>query len=503
MSNNYWEDRFNRLENNIYKNVTVDLKEFKTNSDKIKRRLDKDIRYWVNRIAINNNIDYNTAKTLLDNELLEEFKYTLDDYIRIGEENSINAKWVNQLENMSSKYHISRLKSLQIMLENYTNEAINNISKTADKIIPNSYVESFYKSLYELEKGIGINHDLYAVDYNQLDILLHNPWADDGMDFSSRIWGKYRNELNTFLQQSMMDIIVRGVHPDKVIPRMVHKFKVLDSNAENLLRTETAYFSSLAQEKSFKILDVEMYQISATLDVKTSEICRGMDRKVFKMSDHKIGITAPPFHNRCRTSKVPYFDDLEGTRTYRDKTGKNRRIDRNISYKEWYEKYVKTDKEYLLQEKMWYNRHKDKYQYDKYKLSGVNVPKSFKEFQYLKYNNPEIWKDTKLRYSIKSEYNLKIHDGRQGKHIKGHNNYNSKGYLLESISPQDLIDKYAGTGRLVRDSNNKWTSKEMIIGEKNIGYYIDLKTKEKSITKKFSISYSKKYGTHIIPRKDE
>lgn len=44
--------------------------------------------------------------------------------------------------------------------------------------------------------------------------------------------------------------------------------------------TESAAFSSIAQKDCFKDLGVEEYEIIATLDSKTSDICQALDGKV-------------------------------------------------------------------------------------------------------------------------------------------------------------------------------------------------------------------------------
>ena len=61
---------------------------------------------------------------------------------------------------------------------------------------------------------------------------------------------------------------------------------------------------------------------------------------------------------------------------------------------------------------------------------------------------------------------------------------------------------YAGTGKLRRDSKDKWTSKEFIVADKYIGVVIDPVTGEEIKTKRFSIHYAKN-GTHIVPRKED
>ncbi|EQH66528.1 phage head morphogenesis, SPP1 gp7 family domain protein [Clostridioides difficile DA00273] len=71
--------------------------------------------------------------------------------------------------------------------------------------------------------------------------------------------------------------------------------------------TESAFFASASRKDCFNDLDVEKYEIIATLDLRTSNICRELDGKVFDMKDYQVGITAPPFHCRCRTTTAPFL----------------------------------------------------------------------------------------------------------------------------------------------------------------------------------------------------
>lgn len=90
--------------------------------------------------------------------------------------------------------------------------------------------------------------------------------------------------------------------------------------------------------------------------------------------------------------------------------------------------------------------------------------------------------------------NTTVHEGRQGKHIVGHNNYiegNSRFYGT-SKDAQALIDKYAGTGTKINDN------KERIDFERVIGQYYSIKTHHYYDTTMGMIHYSTK-GCHIVP----
>lgn len=109
-------------------------------------------------------------------------------------------------------------------------------------------------------------------------------------------------------------------------------------------------------------------------------------------------------------------------------------------------------------------------------------------------------KDKKLLDKIKAEYNLNIHEGRQGKHIIGHNNYKGKSYLLDGVNPQELVNRYAGTDEIRRFDSGNWIKKQFFEHSDYIGVVVDSKTGRKTKTKYFLIDYSREKGTHIVPR---
>ncbi len=138
--------------------------------------------------------------------------------------------------------------------------------------------------------------------------------------------------------------LVLGGDPQKAINAIAKKMNVSKNNAGRLVMTEEAYFSSAAQKDAFNELGVEQFEIVATLDAVTSEICQAMDRHRYPMKDFEPGVTAPPFHPWCRSTTVPYFDEdfgQIGERTARDEEmGKTYYIPDDMNYQEWKQTFV-------------------------------------------------------------------------------------------------------------------------------------------------------------------
>jgi SPP1 gp7 family putative phage head morphogenesis protein len=131
-----------------------------------------------------------------------------------------------------------------------------------------------------------------------------------------------------------------GRSPDEAIKAIANKMKTSKNQAGRLVMTESAFFSSQSQGDAFNQLDVEQYEIVATLDSRTSEICQELDGQVFDMKDFQPGVTAPPFHVWCRTTTVPHFDDNYTERAARGADGKTYYVPGDMKYPDWKKTFV-------------------------------------------------------------------------------------------------------------------------------------------------------------------
>ena len=200
-----------------------------------------------------------------------------------------------------------------------------------------------------MQKGFNIGWEIGQIDERKLEKFISKPWATDGKHFSERIWNS-RTQLVSELHNQLTRTCILGKPPDDAIKAISKKFNTSKNQAGRLVMTEQAYFHSVAQQEAFKELDVEEFEVVATLDNLTSEICQEMDGKHSPMKDYEPGVTAPPFHPWCRSVTVPYFDDDfdVGERAARGADGETYYVPSDMKYSEWKEQYVDNTRENVI-----------------------------------------------------------------------------------------------------------------------------------------------------------
>lgn len=370
----YWKNRFVEIEEATHQTSVKKTMDIQEQFDKSQKIIEEKINAWYQRYADNNNISLLEARKSLNDKELKELKWDVEEYIKKGRENAFSGEWVKELENASAKAHISRLEALELQCRQQAEVAFGNLNDEVSKHIKDVYKESYYRTAYEIQKGVGVGSNFAALNDRLIEKVVNKPWLADGKNFSDRIWGN-KTQLINQLHTSLSQMCITGAGPDKAISQIASKMNVSKANAGRLVMTESAYFSSAAQKECFKELDVERYEIVATLDGHTSDICQEMDGKVFKMSEYEEGVTAPPFHVNCRSCTAPYFDDefAKGEqRAARDEDGNTYYVPADMTYKEWKKKYVKSElRERSLRTKRSFQKGAGKKYEDKYNY-GVN-----------------------------------------------------------------------------------------------------------------------------------
>lgn len=341
-SSKYWSRRFEAIEDLEHRSATRLYRELEKEFEKAERDITKLVDEWYERL-LRNNEDLTPAdvKKFISESQLKEFKWEVEDYINYGKKHSSNKQWMNQLENASARVHINQLDMVKMQVNNRLEVLYQGYDSKLAKFAEQAITGTYYHSMFEIQKGFNVGWKIQAFDERRLEKIMQFPWSVDDKTFSKNIWDN-KDLLVNNLHKELTQMTLRGGRPDEAIENMSRLMNTSKGNARRLVMTESSYFYSAGQEEVYEELDVERYQIVATLDSKTSKICQSLDLEVYKMSEYEIGVTAPPFHPYCRTVTVPYFDDdfTIGERAARGTDGKVYYVPGNMKYEDWLEEFV-------------------------------------------------------------------------------------------------------------------------------------------------------------------
>lgn len=302
--------------------------------------IQRSIEVFYNRFADNNGlVSLSDARKMLDGSELKEFRMGVERFTELAKDN-LDGRWTKVLNNASYKVRVSRLQALQIEME-ASIQSLNVAQNTSmTGLLSDIYQDTYYRTIYDVQKGIGIGTSFAKIDADTVDIIIKRPWLEN--NFSSRIWGDNRRLVQN-LQTEFTQAIIRGEPSKKVARQISQRMGVGLRAANRLARTEAAHIQNEASFKGYRVSGVvQKYEFLATLDEKTCSICGPLDGKVFTLAEREVAVTFPPVHANCRCDTVPYFEDEidPGERIARNDKGETYYVPGNMSYEEWQKKYA-------------------------------------------------------------------------------------------------------------------------------------------------------------------
>ncbi|MDE1692220.1 minor capsid protein [Streptococcus suis] len=270
--------------------------------------------------------------------------------LKLALQNTTDSEEIRQLLILldSAPYasRIERYEALQREVDNLSTQlykAENGVSRSFyDDFIPDAY----YHSIFDLQQQSGVAFAFNRIDPEEIRAIQQRPWL--GANYSERIWGNTQTLANE-LQKQLAVSLLTGQSVRETAEAIEAQFGKGSQNARRLVRTETSHFHAEMEAKAYEEADVEYYRFLATLDLRTSSICREHDGKIYKVSERITGKNYPPLHPWCRSDTIASDDSewlAKATRSARDPvTGKTIQVPGDMTYKDWYAKNVEQPKE--------------------------------------------------------------------------------------------------------------------------------------------------------------
>lgn len=150
-----------------------------------------------------------------------------------------------------------------------------------------------------------------AINEPALKELVRTPF--NGYNYSQQLWGNTDNLVKD-LKKVLRAGFVRGDHPRTMARDLAQKYKVANSRAETLIRTDGTMIVNRSAIQRYKDAGLKYYRILVHLDNRTTEICKRIhaEDKRYLIDEMQAGVNAPPFHFNCRSGVIPDEEELNG-----------------------------------------------------------------------------------------------------------------------------------------------------------------------------------------------
>ena len=307
------------------------------------RNMQKQVDYEVKRIyeRYGNEYGMSYADAVKDiaNSQYKEWRYTLQEYME-----RINAtgdeELLRELNTLSARSRATRWQQVETAIKVNASELAAKQEQLVEKLLGDQYQRAYYGQVFDIQTGLGFGKALEMLNSRQVAETLAYPWS--GANFSERIWGA-KGRLTNTLRQTLTEGLIQGQDTRQMAQRIQAAMGSSFKQAETLIRTETAHIIEQGTMDGYGAADVDKYEILATLDKRTSQICQHQDGKVYAVKDAKVGINMPPFHVRCRTTTVAVIDEDDaegGLRAAKDGEGGYQLVPASMKYEQWYDRHV-------------------------------------------------------------------------------------------------------------------------------------------------------------------
>lgn len=372
----------------------------------ISLELDEIFERYQKKHKLSDDEAYRLLNSMKDKASLDELKATL----KSGSSDKTKVEILAELESPAYQARLERLQQLQnqldLTMQNvYQQEKVKSTGHYVD--LAN---EAYYRSIFDIQQRTGLGFGFNLISPAAIDRVINSKWS--GANYSTRIWHN-TGALAQDLKEELLLSLITGRTDRETADIIANKFATGASQARRLVRTESCNLANQMEMASYEECGIEHYRFVATLDLKTSSICRNLDGERFKVSEQQPGLNCPPMHPWCRSATICDIGDEELAQMMRwardPVTGKTNMVPADMTYGEWYERNVQGRPEAELNEKMIQNRPADRQQFERYKgILGEDTPKTLDSFQKIKYADSQEYGILKAQYKGMSYYSKAI-----------------------------------------------------------------------------------------------
>ena len=250
------------------------------------------------------------------------------------------------LDSPAYAYRMKRLERLNADLDLMRSSIYLSEKQGSDDFYGDLMKDSYYKATFDLQQQTGLAYHFSGLPETEIKRLQGLKWT--GEAYSDRIWSN-TGALASSVKDELLVSLMTGRSVRDTSQAIAERFEAGQNKARRLVRTESAFFHNQMELLSYEDAEITRYKFVAVLDKRTSHICQQHDNKVYNTDEAVPGVNYPPLHPWCRSTTIAHDDGINYSKLERrarnPETGKVEYVPADMSYNDWYSKYVaKEDK---------------------------------------------------------------------------------------------------------------------------------------------------------------
>lgn len=333
MATDYWIKREEQKLKAHLTDVTKTEKILHRNLKKASKDIEDEIYKLYSRYSKENRLSYAEANKLLTGPKYKEWRMDLKDYVDEITKTD-NKELLLELNTLSAKSSITGLEEQLYQIQKILDRDYIFKHKEVKKLLKTGVKNSFTQTAYTIENLNGFHTSFSMISQKDIEDIINLPWS--GKNYSNRLWAN-RTKLKDKVQEQIVQATIQGKDLRQCIKDVSETMEATREVTKRLINTEHAYACSQGDLKMYDEFGIDKYEYVATLDSKTSNICRGLDGKVYKRSEAIPGVNFPPTHPHCRSTTVPADVETLGdeTRIAKDSKGNYIYLKANTTYEDY------------------------------------------------------------------------------------------------------------------------------------------------------------------------
>ncbi len=355
-SGDYWKRRSLNLEQLLHTRAEQTVKQITSLYDKAQEHIVEQIEKTFSAYVKGGTLNEQKANRLLTVRETEEAREALREQYQTATGQVKRDIWAR----LSAPAYANRISRLQALRDDIYAQArrvgLSEVEYVSDRL-NDTLEQSYYRTIFDVEQYTGEGYRFDLLGDNQISAALSANWS--GKNWSDRLWDNNQRFADA-VEETVTVGILAGLRYDEMRDNLLAVIGLDDtqgatSNARRLVMTECSYIANQGHLMGYQAAGIEYYIYLATLDLRTSEICRRLDGQRFPVAEAQAGTNLPPMHPHCRSTTMCDMSRAQLNRVNRAArdpvTGKSVTIPGYMTYKEWYEKYVSGNPQALENEK--------------------------------------------------------------------------------------------------------------------------------------------------------